>query len=50
MTKECYENKCSHYLFTLGYRKILGNECEGGSKFDPILLTCPIFYLGIEES
>ena len=49
-TIECYNLHNKHYLYSLGYRKILGNSCEGKTVFDPILLECPIYYLGLSKS
>ena len=46
-TKECYEGgNHEYYLLTLGYRKILGNICRGGSRYDPMLVKCPKYIFG----
>ena len=35
------QNCVSYYTITKGYRKIPGNECVNGVKFDPIVIACP---------
>ena len=35
------ENCVGYYKISRGYRKIPGNICKGGYKFDPILVACP---------
>jgi hypothetical protein len=36
-----------HGTFSIsrGYRKIPGNNCVNGSKFDPIIINCPSSFL-----
>ena len=31
----------SYYFMTQGYRKVAGNQCQGGLSHDPIKLPCP---------
>ena len=47
---ECYSRHNKQYLISLGYRKILGDSCEGKTVFDPIFMECPIFNLGLSKS
>ena len=35
------ENCLGFYTISKGYRKVPGNKCTGGVKFDPILIPCP---------
>jgi hypothetical protein len=35
------ENCVGYYKISRGYRKIPGNVCKGGYKFEPILVACP---------
>ena len=49
-TIECYNLHRKHYLFSVGYRKILGDSCEGKTVFEPIELECPIYFLGLSRS
>ena len=35
------ENCVGYYKISRGYRKVPGNVCKGGYKFDPILVACP---------
>lgn len=37
-----------YYTISRGYRKVAGNYCKGGAKYEPILVACPynrFFYL-----
>ena len=31
----------SYYTISKGYRKVPGNQCVGGVKYDPIIIPCP---------
>lgn len=45
------ENCKGYYTISKGYRKVPGNSCVNGVKFDPIIIPCPytglMNYLGI---
>jgi len=49
-TIECYNFHKKNYLFSVGYRKILGDSCQGKTVFDPFELECPIYFLGLSRS
>lgn len=47
---ECYNERKPQYVFSKGYRKVLGNSCVGKTVFDPVLLECPIYFLGLSRN
>lgn len=48
-TVECYTEHKPQYVYSKGYRKIMGDSCSGKTVFDPILLECPIYFLGLSR-
>ena len=35
------ENCNGYYTISRGYRKVAGNYCKGGAKYEPLLIACP---------
>ncbi|MCQ2817742.1 MAG: hypothetical protein MJ252_10800 [archaeon] len=40
------ENCVGYYTISRGYRKVAGDYCKGGEKYDPIKIACPYSLFG----